>query len=316
MRIAFLGTPPPAVPALRALDDDPGIEVVVVITNPDRPRGRSGDPVPPPVKVAAEELGIDVWQPGRPSEVTNDLADLDLDVAAVVAYGSILRPAFLETTRNGFVNLHFSLLPRWRGAAPVQHALRAGDRKTGVTTFVLDEGMDTGPLLDVAEVEIDPEETAGELTERLADLGAGVLVASLHRLVGGAEPAPQPDEGVTLASKIDRDDVAIDWAAPPRSVVDLVRSANPRPGAHTTYEGEALKVWRARVAGKDLDDRAGAGEPGEVIDVIGDEGPVVAVGGGAVVLTEVQPAGKRRIDGASFVNGYRVEPGTRLGVDG
>lgn len=311
MRIAFLGTPPPAVPSLRALHRDPDIEIAVVITNPDRPRGRSREPVPPPVKQAAQELGLEVWQPTRPSEVTDDLAALGLDVAAVVAYGSILRPAFLEATRCGFVNLHFSLLPRWRGAAPVQHALRAGDETTGVTTFVLDEGMDTGPLLDTAEVRIDPGESAGELEARLAELGAELLVRSLHRLVGGETSHPQPDEGVTYAPKIDRDDVAIDWSGSAREIADLVRSADPRPGAHTTYEGETLKVWRARPADEPADASTPAA-PGEVV-ALADAGPIVATGDGAVVLTEVQPAGKRRMDAASFVNGYRVEPGLRLG---
>jgi methionyl-tRNA formyltransferase len=310
LRIAFLGTPPPAVPPLRALVAAPDVDVTVVITNPDRPRGRSGRPVPPPVKEAAGELGIEVWQPHRPAEVTDELASLDLDAAAVVAYGSILPPRVLDTTRHGFVNLHFSLLPRWRGAAPVQHALRAGDTRTGLTTFVLDEGMDTGPVLDRLEVEVGTGETAGELEERLAELGADLLVRSVRRLVDGARPTPQPEDGVTLAPKVDREDVAIDWTAPAADVVALVRSANPRPGAHTTHRGDDLKVWRSREAAPD--EVARPLDPGAVVATAVD-GPIVAAGEGAAVLTEVQPAGRRRMDGASFVNGYRIAVGERLG---
>lgn len=303
-RIAFLGTPAVAVPALEALVAAGDIDVVAVVTNPDRPRGRSRSPVPPPVKEAAERHGIPVLQPERPAEVTDDLLALDLDAAAVVAYGAILPAAVLATTANGFVNLHFSLLPRWRGAAPVQHALRAGDEVTGVTCFVLDEGMDTGPVVSRTEVPVGPDETAGSLLDRLASIGAPELVDAVRAVVAGAELTPQPEEGVTYAPKIERDDVRIDFARPAQEVHDLVRSANPAPGALTTFRGGDLKVWR--VARTD-----GEGEPGTVLER-GDDGPVVACGGGAVVLLEVQPAGKPRMDGASFVNGYQPEVGAPL----
>jgi methionyl-tRNA formyltransferase len=206
------------------------------------------------------------------------------------------------------VNLHFSLLPRWRGAAPVQHAIRAGDRVTGVTTFVLDEGMDTGPVLDVREVEIGPEESAGRLLDRLADLGAPLLVDSVRRLAEGAVPTPQPEEGATLAPKISPADVAIDWSASSRELVDLVRSVDPVPGAHTTFRGKRLKVFRATPVDA-------AGEPGTVVEHEGDL-TVVATGDGAVELREVQPEGKGRMDGAAFANGYRPQPGDRLGTPG
>lgn len=303
-RIAFLGTPDVAVPALEALVAAPDLDVVVVVTNPDRPRGRSGTPVPPPVKVAAERHGIRVLQPQRPAEVVTDLEALDLAAAAVVAYGAILPPSVLATTGSGFVNLHFSLLPRWRGAAPVQHALRAGDEVTGVTCFVLDEGMDTGPVVSRIEVPVGPDETAGSLLERLASVGAPELVDAVRAVIDGAELTPQPHEGVTYAPKITREDVRIDFARPARAVHDLVRSANPAPGALTSFRGGDLKVWRTAVT-------EGEGEPGTVLDRA-DDGPVVACGEGAVRLLEVQPAGKPRIDGGSFVNGYQPEVGAPL----
>jgi methionyl-tRNA formyltransferase len=322
VRIAFLGTPEVAVPALEALVAAEDVEVVAVLTNPDRPKGRSRTPVPPPVKVAAEAHGLPVWQPTKPAEVLDDLRALDLDAAAVVAYGALLPRRVLDAGGRGFVNLHFSLLPRWRGAAPVQHALRSGDRVTGVTTFVLEEGMDTGPILDQLEVEIGEDEPAGPLLARLADLGAPVLVDSVRRLVAGATPTPQPSEGVTLAPKITPDDVAIDWTAPARQVADLCRSADPAPGAHTTFRGKRLKVYAAPVAAPvDPVDPVAPGAtpeattpdaPGTVLER-SSAGVLVACGEGAVRLREVQPEGKARMGGDGFANGYRPEPGERLG---
>src|SRR6056297_844507 len=191
MRIAFLGTPEVAVPSLEALASAEDIEVVVALCNPDRPKGRSRTPVPPPVKVAAEQHGIEVWQPAKPREVLEPFRALEVDACAVVAYGALLPADVLAAGGAGFVNLHFSLLPRWRGAAPVQHALRAGDQTTGVTTFVLDEGMDTGPVLRRVEVPIAPQESSGALLARLAELGAPVLVESLRALHTGEVPVAQ-----------------------------------------------------------------------------------------------------------------------------
>lgn len=310
LRIGFLGTPQVAVPALQALRDDPDIDVEVVVTNPDRPKGRSRRPVAPPVKDAAQQAGVPVWQPDRPREIVDDLAALDLDVCAVVAYGALLPKVVLDVPRLGFVNLHFSLLPRWRGAAPVQHALRAGDTVTGVTTFVLDEGMDTGPVIERVEVPIQPDESAGELLERLAELGAPVLARSLHRLAAGDAPQPQPDEGATIAPKITPEDVRIDLDAPVGQVADLVRSADPVPGAHTTFRGDRLKVFGvATVPQGELPDPA---TPGTIVQV--DKGGAVIAGqDGWLQLTSVQPVGKARMDGAAFVNGYRPEVGERVG---
>ena len=306
----FLGTPDVAVPSLQALLDADDVDVVAVITNPDRPKGRSKTPQPPPVKVAAEAAGVPVWQPGRPREVLDDLRELDPDACAVVAYGALLPSDVLEAGGAGFVNLHFSLLPRWRGAAPVQHALRAGDRTTGVTTFVLDEGMDTGDVLRREEVAIDPDEDAGTLLDRLAELGAPVLLDSLRDLVGGAAPTPQPAEGATLAPKITGDDTRLDWDVPAQQLVDLVRSASPAPGTHTTLDGARFKVYAARPV--EAPDDAPAGAPGELVALEAD-GPVVACGRGHVQLLVVQPEGKPRMDAPAWVNGYRPEVGARFG---
>jgi methionyl-tRNA formyltransferase len=305
MRIAFFGTPHVAVPALSAFVAANEIEVVAVVTNPDRPKGRSGTPVPPPVKEAALGHGLPVLQPVKPAEIVDELQALQLDACAIVAYGALLPRRVLDVGGRGFVNLHFSLLPRWRGAAPVQHALRAGDEVTGVTTFVLDEGMDTGPILGQVEVPIGGDENAGSLLDRLASVGGPVLVDSVRALVGGAEPTPQDEHGASLAPKITPDDVAIDWSGSARGVHDLVRSANPAPGAHTSFRGARLKIWRSGL----VDAHGTAGE----ILASDKDGVVVAAGDTAVRLDEVQPAGKARMDGGAFANGYQPEVGTRLG---
>ena len=316
MRIAFLGTPEVAVPSLDALVAADDIEVVVVLCNPDRPKGRSRTPVPPPVKVAAERHGIEVWQPTKPREVLEPFRALGLDACAVVAYGALLPTDVLAAGGAGFVNLHFSLLPRWRGAAPVQHALRAGDEVTGITTFVLEQGMDTGPVLRQVEVAIEPDESAGALLARLAELGAPVLVESLRALHAGERPVPQPDQGVTLAPKIHPDDVQLDLSRPAAELVDLIRSADPAPGAHTTFRGARLKVLAAAALGaEELAEHAGDGAlaPGTIV-ATGSEGVLVACGSGGLRLTEVQPAGKPRMPAAAYANGARLEVGERLGA--
>jgi methionyl-tRNA formyltransferase len=313
VRIVFLGTPDVAVPALETLVAADDVDVVAVVTNPDRPKGRSKQPVPPPVKVAAERHGLPVWQPVKAREMVDDLAALDVDACAIVAYGALLPKDVLDAGGHGFVNLHFSLLPRWRGAAPVQHAIRAGDAVTGVTCFVLDEGMDTGAVLATAEEPIHPDDSSGTLLARLADLGAPVLLDALRRLIAGETPTPQPAEGATLAPKVTPDDTAIDWNATAREVADLARSADPAPGAHTTFRDKRLKLWRATPVDEVAGDPVPDGAPGEVV-VVTKRGAVVACGTGAVRLDEVQPEGKGRTDGAGFVNGQRPETGERFGA--
>jgi methionyl-tRNA formyltransferase len=298
VRIAFLGTPEPAVPSLNALHAADDVDIAAVITNPDRPSGRGHKLAPPPVKVAALEAGLEVWQPVKPREVLDDLLALEVDACAVVAYGALLPRDVLDAGGRGFVNLHFSLLPAWRGAAPVQHSIRAGDDRTGVTCFVLEEGMDTGPVLTSAATPISADETAGELVARLAVLGAPLLVQALRGLVDGSlTPVEQDHDRATLAPKITPDDARIDWSADAEVVTRAVRAFNPVPGAHTTLRGQRLKVHRVRPV-------AGAGAPGQVVGV-DEAGPVVACGRGAVRLVEVQPAGKPRMEGPAFANGYR-----------
>ena len=306
MRIAFFGTPDAAVPSLEAFLRAEDVEVAAVVTNPDRPSGRGHKLAPPPVKVAALDAGVPIWQPQRAREVLDDLRDLAVDACAVVAYGSLLPQDVLDAGGHGFVNLHFSLLPAWRGAAPVQHSVRSGDTRTGVTCFVLEAGMDTGPVLLTSETGIGPDETAGELITRLAVLGAPVLVDAVRGLVDGSlTPVAQDHAAATYASKITPEDAQIDWAQDAEAIHLAVRAFNPVPGAWTTLRGDRLKVHRAAVV------PAVEGDPGAVVDS-GEDGPVVACGSGGVALLEVQPAGKPRMAGPAFVNGYRPV-GERLG---
>ncbi len=302
MRIAFFGTPAPAVPALETLVADPRVTVPLVVTNPDRPRGRGYRLTPPPVKVAAHAAGLDVAQPVRASEVADRLDTLAVDACAVVAFGQILPAALLAVPSHGFVNLHFSLLPAWRGAAPVPATILHGDRETGVTCFVLDAGMDTGPVLTTRTTGVGRDETAGELTDPLAELGAPLLVEAIVGLVEGRlTPRPQDDAHASYAPMISPDDARIDWQALAEQVHRAVRAYNPVPGAHTRFRDARLKVHRAGVV-------PGTGDPGTVVAIDESSGaPVVACGAGAVRLDEVQPAGKRIMDGAAFARGYRPQ---------
>lgn len=305
MRIVFFGTPTPAVPALTAFLASSDVEVAAVVTNPDRPAGRGHKLTPAPVKGAALEAGLDVWQPTKPREILDDLLAVRADACAVVAYGALLPVDVLAAGGAGFVNLHFSLLPAWRGAAPVAHSLLHGDTETGVTCFVLEAGMDTGPVLLAERTRIGEQETAGELTARLADMGAPLLVDAVRGLVDGSiTPTPQDHDRATYAPKISPDDARLDWAADAAVVANAVRAFNPVPGAHTSFLGERLKVHRAAPV------EGGSGKPGLVLEA--DGAPVVACGSGALRLDEVQPAGRSRMSGAAFANGYRPA-GRRLG---
>ncbi|MGH8932968.1 MAG: methionyl-tRNA formyltransferase [Egibacteraceae bacterium] len=305
MRVVFWGTPSPAVPALEALLAEPGIDVCAVVTNPDRPAGRGYELRPSPVKIAAGRAAVPVWQPGKPREVLEDLDALRVDACAVVAYGSILPLAVLQAGGRGFVNLHFSLLPAWRGAAPVAHSLLAGDVRTGVTCFVLDKGMDTGPVLLGTEIPIGSRETAGELTARLAELGAPVLVEAVRGFVEGSlTPVVQDDTLASYAPKIDPGDALLEWSEASGRLDRAIRAFNPAPGAHTTFRGWRLKIHTALPVEVD-------GPHGEIVRADPD-GPVVACGSGGLRLQVVQPAGKARMGGAEFVNGYRPV-GERLG---
>ena len=300
IRIAFFGTPEPAVPSLRAFAAADDVEVVTVVTNPDRPSGRGHKLRPPPVKQAALQLGIDVRQPGRPVDLLPDLAAWALDACAVVAYGSILPQSVLDLGGAGFVNLHFSLLPAWRGAAPVPASILAGDTSTGVTCFKLDAGMDTGPVLSTHTTRVAADETSGELTTRLAQAGAATLVEAVTGLVGGSMPLVEQDhEQATYASKISPEDARVDWTSTAAHIDRMVRAYNPMPGAHTTLDGRRLKLHRVVPTDGSSDEPAGS--------VVGEsDGELVVVcGTGLLRLSEVQPAGKPRMSGTDFANGYR-----------
>jgi len=290
-RVAFRGTPDVAVPTLRALHAA-GFEIPLVVTRPDRRRGRGGALSPSPVKEAAVELGL---------EVTDDLSALEhvaVDIAVVVAYGRIIPLALLQ--RIPMVNLHFSLLPRWRGAAPVERAILAGDRTTGVCLMQVAEGLDTGDILLRAQTPIEPEEMAGELFERLAPFGAELLVRTLAQL-DTIVPQPQPEEGVTHAAMLEKEMGRLDLTKPAVELHRRVRGLSPWPGTTLAWGNEALKVLKVRVA-------EGAAAPGTVLP-----GARVACGEGALELVEVQAPGKRAVSGADFLNGARIKVGDRLG---
>lgn len=297
MRIAYFGTPADAVAPLQAVVAA-GHEVAMVVTQPDRRRGRGSATTPSPVRVAATELGLPVRTPDRAREVVDELEALGLDAGVVVAFGQLLPPAVLATARYGFVNLHFSLLPRWRGAAPVERAMLAGDAETGVCVMAVDEGMDTGAVYARAVTRIDPDETAGELAERLVALGTPLLVEVLADLPARV---PEPQVGApTHAAKLTVDEFRLDWALPADDLARRVMAGNPRPGAWTTVDARRLKVLRARAEAGD----APAEVPSGQVDVDGR----VATGSGRLVLLEVQPEGKAAMSAAAWLTGRRGDP--------
>ena len=246
MRIIFAGTPDTALPSLRLLADQ-GHDIVAVLTRPDAPAGRGKKLTPSPVAGLAAELGIPVLKPAKADEeFIRQIKGLKADVAAVVAFGMLLPQALLDAVPAGWVNLHFSLLPRWRGAAPVQRAIWAGDEISGVTAFRIVKKLDAGPLFRRLEVPIEPGESSGELLARLAEVGAPILASALSDAVSGVQPTEQPDDGVTMAGKIRPEDVRIDWARPAAEIDRLVRAANPAPGAWTMLHGERFQVLKVR----------------------------------------------------------------------
>jgi methionyl-tRNA formyltransferase len=312
VRVVFAGTPQVAVPSLEALLGSRH-EVLAVLTRPDARSGRGRRAVESPVKQRAVAAGVPVLQPPslRDEAVVAQLADLRPDAVAVVAYGALVPPAALAVPRLGWVNLHFSLLPAWRGAAPVQHALMAGDDVTGATTFLLEEGLDTGPVLGTLTETVRPRDTAGELLDRLATAGAGLLVATLDGLEAGAlTPVPQPADGVSQAPKLTVDDARVDWTAPALAVDRRVRGCTPAPGAWTTWRGDRLKLSPVTPCAPDRAHAAPPLLPGEVVVQRG--AVLVGTGSGAVELGEVQPPGRKAMDAAAWANGARPQPGERL----
>jgi methionyl-tRNA formyltransferase len=282
--------------------------VVTVLTRPDAPSGRGRKVSRSPVAERADAAGIPVLQPRSPREpeFLARLADLAVDCAPVVAYGALVPQAALGLPRHGWVNLHFSLLPAWRGAAPVQHAIMAGDELTGASTFRLEAGLDTGPVFGVVTEPIGPRDTAGDLLGRLAVSGAGLLVATLDGIAAGTLVAePQPAEGVSLAPRIETADARVDWSLPAHVVDRRVRGVTPAPGAWTTWRGDRLRLGPVEpVTAEGL----GPGELG-----VGADGVLVGTGRGAVRLGHVQPAGKRMLPAADWARGVRPGDGERMG---
>lgn len=310
MRLVFAGTPRFAECALAALVEA-GHEVASVLTQPDRKAGRGMQPAASPVKSFALKRGLDLLQPVKPNEVAmiEQLRALAPEVLVVAAYGLILPRALLDLGRRGAINIHASLLPRWRGAAPIQRAILAGDRETGITLMQMDEGLDTGAMLAQRSLSIATDETAGSLHDRLATLGAQMIVQLLRDLESATvSPSPQPAEGVTYARKIEKSEAVLDWSKPNAELDREVRAFNPFPGSRSTIDGVEVKVWRAHC----LDLR---GAPGQVL-AAGDDGLVVSCGDGALVLTELQRAGAKRLGAREFLSGHRLAAGSRFALPG
>ncbi|MFF5425103.1 MULTISPECIES: methionyl-tRNA formyltransferase [unclassified Streptomyces] len=310
MKLVFAGTPEVAVPALDALLASGRHEVAAVVTRPDAPAGRGRRLVASPVAQRAEEEGIEVLKPVKPrdEDFLARLREIAPDCCPVVAYGALLPRTALDIPAHGWVNLHFSLLPAWRGAAPVQHSLMAGDEVTGASTFQIEEGLDSGPVYGVVTEEIRPTDTSGDLLTRLAFAGAGLLAATMDGIEDGTlKPVPQPAEGVTLAPKIQVEDAHVDFTAPALRVDRVVRGCTPAPGAWTVFRGERLKLIQVTP----LPDRTDLA-PGEL--AAGKNNVYAGTGSYAVELLWVQPQGKKPMKAADWARGVRIAPGERVGV--
>ncbi|MGW1955011.1 methionyl-tRNA formyltransferase [Streptomyces sp. NPDC001920] len=310
MKLVFAGTPEVAVPALDALIASGRHEVAAVVTRPDAPAGRGRRLVASPVAERAEEAGIEVLKPAKPRdpEFLERLREIAPDCCPVVAYGALLPRVALDIPAHGWVNLHFSLLPAWRGAAPVQHSIMAGDEITGASTFLIEEGLDSGPVYGTVTEEIRATDTSGDLLTRLAFAGAGLLAATMDGIEDGTLKAvPQPAEGITLAPKVNVEDAHVDWSAPALRVDRLVRGCTPAPGAWTTFRGERLKLIQVQqVPGRD--DLA----PGELS--VGKNNVYVGTGSYVVELLWVQAQGKKPMRAADWARGVRIADGESVGA--
>jgi methionyl-tRNA formyltransferase len=303
LRIAFMGTPDFSVPALKALLDA-GHEVVCVYSQPPRPAGRGHETRKSPVHLFAESRGIAVRTPERLKSPDEHAAfkALNLDVAVVVAYGLILPKPILDAPRLGCLNIHASLLPRWRGAAPIQRAIMAGDRETGVMVMRMDEGLDTGPVLMTERIAIPERATAGWLHDRLAELGADLIPRALEAYASGKlEPQSQPADGATYAKKITAEETRIDWSKSAIEVDRIVRGLSPVPGAWSNHGDERLKILMTQVSN-------GVGAPGTLLD----DALTVACGDGAIKLIELQRSGRAPASAQAFLRGYKIARGERL----
>ncbi len=314
MKVVFAGTPDFAATALESLLAA-GFEVPLVLTQPDRPAGRGMQLQPSAVKRVAALHGIPVAQPvslrldGKHPEVARDAHELlkrtPHDVMVVVAYGLILPRSVLDIPRLGCINIHPSLLPRWRGAAPIQRAIEAGDTETGVSIMLMDEGLDTGPMLAVERLAVEADDTAATLHDKLAGLGAWMMVSTLRDLERGAiAPVPQPAAGVNYAAKIMKDEAALDFSQPAAALACKIRAFNPVPGAAALFDGVPVKIWQAESV-----DAPTAAKAGEVLAANPQEGVLVACGAGVLRLTELQKPGGKRLPAREFVKGFPLDTG-------
>ena len=308
MKVIFAGTPDFAAAALKAIAAA-GFEIPLVLTQPDRPKGRGMQLAPSPVKQAALELGLRVAQPEKlrnNAEALQMLKEVEADVMVVAAYGLILPQDVLDTPKHGCLNIHASLLPRWRGAAPIQRAIEAGDAETGVCIMQMDIGLDTGGVVSEHRYAIQPTDTANEVHDALMNLGAAAIVADLQQLKteGRLKSVKQPEEGVTYAQKLSKEEARIDWNESAAVIERKIRAFNPVPAAWVEYQGKPMKIWRAEAV-------AQQGRAGEVLSCSAD-GLVVACGENALKITELQPSGGKRMDIAAFAAGHTVEAGTVL----
>ena len=308
MRIVFMGTPDFSVPALEALVEG-GHEVVAAITQPDKPKGRGKAVLMTPVKEKAMELGIPVYQPVkvREPEFVEKLRQMEPDAIVVVAFGQILPKSILEIPRYGCVNIHASLLPKYRGAAPIQWAVIDGERESGVTTMFMNEGLDTGDMLEKEAVTLDPKETGGSLHDKLSAIGGRLILSTLKGLEDGTlKGTPQTDEGTCYAKMLKKSLGDIDWTMDATAIERLIRGLNPWPSAYTCLHGKTLKIWDG-----DVLEREYGVEPGTVAEVAKDR-LVVQTGQGSLAIRSLQLEGKKRMDAGDFLRGYAVEAGTRL----
>ncbi|MDF2834658.1 MAG: methionyl-tRNA formyltransferase [Paenibacillus sp.] len=326
MRIVFMGTPEFAVPSLRLLSES-GYEIAAVVTQPDRPKGRKKTLTPPPVKEAALSLGLPVLQPERmrSAEAVEAIRELAPELIVTAAYGQILPKAVLDIPRLGCINVHGSLLPKYRGGAPIQRSIINGEAKTGVTIMYMAEGLDTGDMISVIELPIGDEDTSGTMFEKLSLAGAKLLGETLPSIIDGtAKSVAQNDAEATYAPNLTREDERMDWNKSARELFNQVRGLSPMAGAFTYLGGEVFKVRSCEVAGgKTASVSSGAGTagqaggalPGTVIEA-GAGGIVVQTGEGKLLLTEIQPAGKRAMSAAEWLKGARLEAGTLFGGEG
>ena len=308
MKVIFAGTPDFAAAALKAIAAA-GFEIPLVLTQPDRPKGRGMQLAPSPVKQAALELGLRVAQPEKlrnNAEALQMLKEVEADVMVVAAYGLILPQDVLDAPKHGCLNIHASLLPRWRGAAPIQRAIEAGDAETGVCIMQMDIGLDTGGVVSEHRYAIQPTDTANEVHNALMNLGAEAIVADLQQLKaeGRLKSIKQPEEGVTYAQKLSKEEARIDWNESAAVIERKIRAFNPVPAAWVEYQGKPMKIWRAEVV-------AQQGRAGEVLSCSAD-GLVVACGENALKITELQPSGSKRMPIAAFAAGHKIEVETVL----